>query len=44
MHPLAGLRQQVHGMKLAAAGAHWNLKMGIDQAVPAFRVALAVAG
>ena len=43
-HLLAGLRQQVHGMKSAAAGARWNLKMGIDQAVLAFRVALALAG
>ena len=31
-------------MKSAAAGARWNLKMEIDQAVLAFRVALAVAG
>ena len=31
-------------MKSAAAGAHWNLKMEIDQAVLAFQVALTVAG
>ena len=43
-HLLAGLRQQVHEIKSAAAGARWNLKMEVDQAVLAFRVALAVAG